>query len=179
MFKLFIMDGGSFWSAWPMSVALLRTILDMVSGLPTCRTLYWISILYIVNCVPWSNIQVPHCIETNGYRFLNNVIYRHYKSFWRVTLIIFLLFSLSPCLLEVHHQLIWWRGRSQSFSRYACEYPAGSRAASVAHQVEFEMRWLVRQAALLWPLDQSVLCKQALNPINLPLFPSMYFHLTQ
>lgn len=81
MFKLFIMDGGSFWSAWPMSLALLRTILDMVSGLPTCRTLYWISILYIVNCVPWSNIQVPHCIETNGYRFLNNVIYRHYKSF--------------------------------------------------------------------------------------------------
>ena len=34
----------------------------------------------------------------------------------------------------------------------------------VAHQVEFERRWLVRQDAPLWPLDQLVLCKQALNP---------------
>ena len=34
----------------------------------------------------------------------------------------------------------------------------------MAHQAEFERKWLVRQDASLWPLDQLVWCKQALNP---------------
>ena len=33
------------------------------------------------------------------------------------------------------------------------------------NQAEFERRWLARQDAPMWPLDQLVLCKQALNPI--------------
>ena len=33
----------------------------------------------------------------------------------------------------------------------------GSSAASVARQAEFERRWLARQDAPMWPLDQLVL----------------------
>ena len=42
-----------------------------------------------------------------------------------------------------------------------------SSTASVTHQMEYERRWLARQDAPLWPLDQLVLYKQALNPMNL------------
>ena len=39
----------------------------------------------------------------------------------------------------------------------------------MAHQAEFERRWLARQDAPMWSLDQVVLCKQALNPTKLKL----------
>ena len=41
-----------------------------------------------------------------------------------------------------------------------------SRQDSLAHQAEFERRWLARQDAPMWALHQLVLCKHALNPMK-------------